>query len=568
MKKFSVNSRKFRYGGVTVALTALIIAVVVIVNVIFSALSQRFLLYIDMTPELLYTISDECMDLIRNGDDEFDTESPIEMVDKTRAENKAYNEANSLTPESPDYKDENISINIIFCDDIDVIESRSMQRYVYNSALELQKEFPEHIKITNYNVVRNPSAVSKYKTTTNTNIPSSSVIVEFGTEFRVHSIRNFYTYNSDTDEEPWAYDIEKEFAAAILAVTRADSPVACITVNHGESFSDYALVDTLVNAGYELKELDLAKDEIPEDCRLIVVYNPKSDFLINDGISDIDEIKKLDEFLDGTSSMMVFMSPNSPVLSNFETYLEEWGISFDRYTDEAGAKHPYMIKDSSQSLTTNGFTIISEYAAHGPIAHITKDMESVAYPKNVIFSNAMSISYSNTYDPAHYTDEDDDANSYDYGNYLSNGVSRQIFDLFVTSDKAEAFATGKVVEKATEANPLKLMTITMESRTTQESAYSTINEASYVLACGSVDFATGSLLNSSSYGNTDLLLSACRLIGREPVPVGLIPKPFADYTIDNITTAETTQYTVVLTVVPAVAAIVAGAVVLIRRKNK
>lgn len=568
MKKISVNSRKFRYGGVTMALTALIIAVVVIVNVIFSALSQRFLWYIDMTPELLYTISDECIDLIRNGDDEFDTESPIEMVDKIRAENRAYNEANSLTPESADYKDEDLSINIIFCDDIDVLQSKAMQRYVYNSALELQKEFPNHIKITNHNVIRNPSAVSKYKTTTNTNIPSSSVIIEFGSEFRVYSITNFYTYESDSSEEPWAYDIEKKFAAAILAVTRADSPVACITVNHGESFADYGLVNTLVDAGYEIRELNLATDEIPEDCRLIVVYNPKSDFLIKDGISDIDEINKLDAFLDGTNSMMVFMSPDSPVLTNFETYLEEWGISFDRYTDEAGSEYPYMIKDSSQSLTTDGFTVVSEYAASGPVSSVTKDMKNVAYPKNVIFSNAMSISYSELYDPSHYTDEKDAANSYDYGNYFSNGVERNIYDLFVTSDKAEAHAAGKVVEKATEVNPLKLMTLSIETRTTQESNYSVISEASYVLACGSVNFATDSLLQSSSYGNTDLLLSVCRIIGREPVPVGLIPKPFADYDIDNITTAEATQYTVVLTVVPAVAAIVAGAVVLIRRKNK
>ena len=568
MKKISVNSRKFRYGGVTMALTALIIAVVVIVNVIFSALSQRFLWYIDMTPELLYTISDECIDLIRNGDDEFDTESPIEMVDKIRAENRAYNEANSLTPESADYKDEDLSINIIFCDDIDVLQSKAMQRYVYNSALELQKEFPDHIKITNHNVIRNPSAVSKYKTTTNTNIPSSSVIIEFGSEFRVYSITNFYTYESDSAETPWAYDIEKKFAAAILAVTRADSPVACITVNHGESFADYGLVNTLVDAGYEIRELNLATDEIPEDCRLIVVYNPKSDFLIKDGISDIDEINKLDAFLDGTNSMMVFMSPDSPVLTNFETYLEEWGISFDRYTDEAGTEYPYMIKDSSQSLTTDGFTVVSEYAASGPVSSVTKDMKNVAYPKNVIFSNAMSISYSELYDPSHYTDEKDAANSYDYGNYFSNGVERNIYDLFVTSDKAEAHAAGKVVEKATEVNPLKLMTLSIETRTTQESNYSVLSEASYVLACGSVNFATDSLLQSSSYGNTDLLLSVCRIIGREPVPVGLIPKPFADYDIDNITTAEATQYTVVLTVVPAVAAIVAGAVVLIRRKNK
>ena len=60
----------------------------------------------------------------------------------------------------------------------------------------------------------------------------------------------------------------------------------------------------------------------------------------------------------------------------------------------------------------------------------------------------------------------------------------------------------------------------------------------------------------------------CRAIGQEPVPVGLDPKPFADYTIDVITSSEATQYTVVLSVVPAVVALVTGIVVIVRRKNR
>ena len=112
------------------------------------------------------------------------------------------------------------------------------------------------------------------------------------------------------------------------------------------------------------------------------------------------------------------------------------------------------------------------------------------------------------------------------------------------------------------------MTVTAEERTTQEDNYTTISEASYVVACPSVEFATNTLLSSSSYGNSDLLLSVLRYIGREPVPVGLDPKPFADYTIDTITTKEATQYTVVLTVVPALVATITGAIVLVRRKNK
>ena len=112
------------------------------------------------------------------------------------------------------------------------------------------------------------------------------------------------------------------------------------------------------------------------------------------------------------------------------------------------------------------------------------------------------------------------------------------------------------------------MTVTVEDDVTQEDNYSTINEATYVLACGSTEIASSTLLQSNSYGNTDFFLTALRAIGREPVPVGLTFKPFADSTIDTITTADSTWYTVTFASVPALAALITGIVIIVRRKNR
>ena len=43
------RSKKFRYGSVSVALVAVIIAAVILVNAIFTALSEKYLWYIDLT---------------------------------------------------------------------------------------------------------------------------------------------------------------------------------------------------------------------------------------------------------------------------------------------------------------------------------------------------------------------------------------------------------------------------------------------------------------------------------------------------------------------------------------
>ncbi len=558
------TSRKLRYGGTSVLLTALIIAAVIIVNVIFSALSQRFLWYADLTPELLYTLSDECLDIIENGDAEFEeSSSPIEMVEAMRAERLAAD---------PDFDPKSLMINIIFCVDPDTLEANSSQRYVYHSALELEEKFPDYIEVKNYNVERNPSSVSKYKTNQRSVISPSDVIIEFGTEFRVRGLRSFFTFDTSEDTEPWAYAGEKAFTSSILAVTRAESPVACITTNHGEAFEDERFISTLVDAGYIVESLDLAADEIPEKCRLIVIFNPDTDFLVRDGISEIDEIEKLDAFLDGTNSMMVFMDPETPRLNNFEDYLEEWGIRFDRYTDPLGDEIPRLIMDKTQALTADGYTFLADYVTAGYGGSLTKDMRNRSSLKSIVFGKSMSISYSDVYSPAHYepelTSSSADDVPYDYATYAQDGTYRSIFDVFTASKGAVALADGMEVEAASEANLLKLMTLSVESRTTQENNYSTIDEASYVLACGSVDFAASDMLQSNSYGNTDLLLTALRYMGREPVPVGLTFKPFADYSIDTVTTAEATQYTVVLTVIPAVAVLATGIVIIVRRKNR
>ncbi len=571
MKKFSFNSRKFRYGGVTAALTALVVAIVIVLNIAVSTLGARFNWYTDMTPHMLFTLSDACIELIQNGDPEFNTESPVEMVEKIRAENKAYNEANGLSPEDTGYKDENIKINIIFCEERDVVESAMASNYICKTADELATKFSDYIDLKFYDIVRNPSKVSKFQVTSTSTIAPSDVIVEFGTEFRIYTQKAFFDIDSTTGEA-WAYNGEKKLTAGILTVTRAEAPVACFTVNHGETTPDSALRTTLEDAGFTVQNIDLSSGEpIPEDCRLIVIYNPQSDFHLGSTKGDIDEINILNDYLDKSNALMVFMDPKTNKgqrLTVLEDFLETWGISYDRYTDISGT-YPYVIKDSANSLTADGFSVVGNYATDGFGSTITSSMTQGEYPRKVVFPNAMSISpAADLYTPTRYTNPDNPDDQYDYYEYSSNNVTRKMFNLFVSAEGAEAFANGINVGKATAKNPFSLMTVTIEDRQLQEDNYSLIDDFSYVIACGTTSFATDEYLNSDSIGNSELLLSVFRVIGREPVPVGIDRKPFADYSIDTIEAKDATQYTVVLTVVPAVITASVAAVVLIRRKNK
>lgn len=456
-----------------------------------------------------------------------------------------------------------MKVRIIFCDEMDAIVENTTQRLVLDTAEDLQRAFPDIISVEFVNVWTNPSAVEPYKQTPLSKIYSTNVILVSGTESRLYALNAFFTFSDTTSTEPWAYRGEKTFAAGMLSLLKAESPIACVTINHGEMFTDYELLNLLGDAGYLVRTINLAAEEIPADCRMLVVYNPTSDFLVRDNVSDVSEIAKINTWLDDFNSMMVFMSPDSPVLPNLEEYLQEWGIVYERsYNKDSDRILPYMIKDTSQSLTADGMTIVGEYTTKGLGASIHTDMRSVTYPAKVIFKNTMSISYPASYSVLTYEDENDPTNTFRYGSYYSNGVSRSIYDVFVSSPNAVAMAGGDQVKAASTLEPFKLMTITRETQMISNDTA----DYSYVLACGSTAFASSDMLQSSAFGNSEVLISALRSMAKETVVVDLKFKPFASTKIESITTAEANQYTVILTVIPASIVLGIGIFVVVRRR--
>jgi hypothetical protein len=145
-----------------------------------------------------------------------------------------------------------------------------------------------------------------------------------------------------------------------------------------------------------------------------------------------------------------------------------------------------------------------------------------------------------------------------------------MYNVFFTSASAEGMLDGKVYDMAASDKRFSLMTITEEVREIQEDSYNSVNNASYVISAASTDFFSNDALDSKSYGNTDILLSALRHTSREIIPVNIDVKPFYIYDISDsvITLQSATAYMLVMAIVPAVILFTAGAVVCIKRKYK
>jgi len=68
MKKTGyLASKKFRYGSTATAITVFTVALVVLANVIFTALSEKYLWYADMTEKEVYSLSDATKSIWRRS---------------------------------------------------------------------------------------------------------------------------------------------------------------------------------------------------------------------------------------------------------------------------------------------------------------------------------------------------------------------------------------------------------------------------------------------------------------------------------------------------------------------
>jgi len=590
--------RKLFRGSASVGITAAVIAAVLILNIFVTALCSGNLWYHDLTPEGYYNVYN---DRTQQKGAQIYT-----LMDETvNYLDYIIDEANARRGE-----EDPVKVDIIFCAAPDILKKTDMMRFVYYTALSLQKEFPETIRVSWRDVWNNPSSVDEYRSTSYANIYQTNVIVASGTEYRVNTLRSYYSYDTDTDMSvPVGYNGQKQFVKQILDVTGAEAPICCLTVNHGEPFADLDLADrenwteykqflnVLEGAGYEIRYLDLEKDEIPENCRLILTFDPQKDFVSPYTDSDVEtsETRKLDAYLDQAYSYMVFIDADTPQLPNLEEYLEFWGISFARYNgkDAEGnrVEGSYQVVDPANKLDSTGDFFIGQYAEGNGVGNaVLSDIISSSSAPKIVFGDAIPISYSETYENRYImADESTGTVAYSYGYYERGNTIRAIFDMFhagTADNRAEIYAVANG-DRVTDANGNQIagsglynvMTLSTESRKVGEGdGYTSIDKTSYVCAVGSTAFATDKLLGTTSYGNTDALLSVLRYIGKEVNPVGLSFIPLYTPTMDLIATdssgneyslvsgAAITNTIILLIATPAVLMLGAAVIVLVRRR--
>ena len=311
-KKF-MKSRKAKHGTVAMAITALVIVMVIVLNIIIGLLVNRFPdLELDLTSNNSFALQDDTIDYVSHLNNDVTVYILMEK-DKFESQGTYFVQAQKM---------------------LNKMASKSDGK----------------IKIKYVDLTSNPSFTSNYP---NVDWQSSSanniVLVESGKQYKVLTLTDCFEYDEQTYNYYGTYSftgtkIEQAVVTAILNVTTDDKVV--VDMIKGNNEQDYSSLKSLLeNNAYQVNEVSLATGDFDKDAKVAIMYAPSV---------DLDEkiVEKLSTWLsnDGKYGRSLIYVPTADMgeMPNLDDFLKEWGMSIDRgyvfETDETAlvnASSPY-----------------------------------------------------------------------------------------------------------------------------------------------------------------------------------------------------------------------------------
>ncbi len=279
---------------------------------------------------------------------------------------------------------------------------------VIENLLEKYESLSEHIKIVKKNPDVYPTFADQY---TSEEVPNNSLIVECGERSRYISYSDIYlteenmsSYSYDT-----SFDGEGAITSAIDYAVSEELPKLYILEGHGEAelslvFSEQIERENIETAAFSL----LNEDSVPEDADCILINGPASDI-------SAEEKDILSEYVKGGGKLMVLAGPSKEgQLENLVSLLEDYNVeATDGIVVEADREHyafqaPYiLLPDICESEITSPL-IDENYYAIMPIAQGLKVSDTSGAVTELLTASETSYSKKAGYDISTYEKEEGD----------------------------------------------------------------------------------------------------------------------------------------------------------------
>lgn len=496
--------------GIGNTMTAVIIIAVVLINVIAYTVTSAFGLY-------LYSPRKTDMSISGNTDDLF---AKAMSLDK--------------------------KVQITFCYTEDKLETHATGSFVLTTAREFEERYPDLIDLRFVNLLTKRdqdgnsvvSDLDKYLSVEGVSLQQNSVIFESGEgeEWSCRVVTDMATsagfvnfFILDSSANVVAYNGEEVMAAMISWVLTDDHPVVYFTQNHGET-ADVAFSNLLTCAGYEVKTINLRKEEIPKDAGMIIISNPTSDFELSvDNANVRGEINKLEDYLNKGGKLYVALDPYVKELKNLENLLKRWGIAISGEVNENGVLVRDIVKESSEAITPDGYTFIATHADNAIANKIQSKVEAYG-EDSVLISEVARLK-------------------------LDSSLGAQ--PILISGNSATTHAGGKLTDKSG-----GYTLAACSKRAAEDGKESTV----FVIPTAYIT-ATDAFI-SETYSNKDFLYATLEvLFDSNPAPRGCNMVMYYSGILENLTMGKAKLYTAIILAIPAMLA-VAGTIIIIRRKNR
>lgn len=315
-----LKNKKFKYGSVAVLLTALILAVVLVTNILITMFSNHFGWYADTSSSGLFGFSDTSISLLDKVDKKNNKIHIYYFSDKNTLEQTEYgNYVLTLTNDlAARYADDEF-VTVHYVDDInkDIFEIGAIFGNKY--AAELEKLYSNKEISNGTMVIRND--------TKEVDIDGSFVADSEDYRVDVFSITDMYSEMNNSFVGDYL------LTARILGICHV-TPTVYMMTGHDEMTVDedgtYGNAEYLVQlfetCGYDVKKLYLSQADFASgraDSSIAVIFAPRIDYTG-------EEIAKLSAFVAKGGNLMMFADSVYRKLDNLTEFLSGYGITIEQ----------------------------------------------------------------------------------------------------------------------------------------------------------------------------------------------------------------------------------------------
>lgn len=239
---------------------------------------------------------------------------------------------------------------------------------VIENLLSKYDSLSDHIQVEKKNPDVYPTFAAQY---TDETVPNNSVIVVSGDRSRYISYNDIYVQTSDMYAYSYttSFDGEGAITSAIDYVVTETLPRMYVLEGHGETELPASFADAVEKENVQTQSLSLlTEDSVPEDAACVTIYAPQSD------ISQ-EEAEMLRSYTEKGGKLLVIAGPvNGAELTNLYSLLTDYGVEpVEGIVVESDREHyafgyPYVLMPDMQSDNITQSLMDSRYHPIFPVS--------------------------------------------------------------------------------------------------------------------------------------------------------------------------------------------------------